>query len=194
MNIYELDYIETPRLRIRPIKIGDEFELNKLINNSLTLLQKWQPWANDPSLETTTKFVEKGAKNWQNKQGHNLPMVISLNSKIIGGTGFNDRSDFQKGIYEIGYWLDINYQGNGYVTETVNSLSKFAFENLNAKKIILRMEINNDKSKSIADKLNFDLKEVTQSLTNTKSKDFVYELSDRIKLPKLEFINQCKKK
>ncbi len=186
MNIYELDYIETPRIKIRPVKIGDEFELNKLINNSLTLLQKWQPWANDPSLETTTRFVKKGTQHWQSKQGCNLPMVILLNGRIIGASGFNDRSDFQKGIYDIGYWLDIKYQGNGYATETVNALSKFAFENLNAKKIVIRMELANVKSKAIATRLNFKDKGTEPSVSNETEKDIIFECSDQRNLPDLE--------
>ena len=58
MNIYKLKQIETPRLIIRPVQLGDEIELNKLVNNSIGLLQKWIPWANDPSIEATRAMVQ----------------------------------------------------------------------------------------------------------------------------------------
>ena len=39
-KIYKLRQIETPRLLIRPVQLGDEYPLNKAVNNSLELLQK----------------------------------------------------------------------------------------------------------------------------------------------------------
>jgi len=59
-KIFSLKHIETPRLIIRPVKHGDEIQLNKAVNNSLDSLQRWMPWANDPSLETTKAFIENG--------------------------------------------------------------------------------------------------------------------------------------
>ena len=52
-KFYTLKQIETPRLIIRPVQLGDEIQLNQAVNNSLESLQQWMPWANDPSLETT---------------------------------------------------------------------------------------------------------------------------------------------
>lgn len=49
--------IETPRLILRTPQDGDAKPLNQAINNSLAELQRWQPWALDPSLKTTEKFI-----------------------------------------------------------------------------------------------------------------------------------------
>lgn len=65
MKIYKLIHIETPRLIIRPVYLGDEFPLNQAVNNSLDLLQKWQPWAKDPSIEATRDFVQQGVFAWE---------------------------------------------------------------------------------------------------------------------------------
>lgn len=59
-KFYTLKQIETPRLIIRPVQLGDEIQLNQAVNNSLESLQQWMPWANDPSLETTRDFIQKG--------------------------------------------------------------------------------------------------------------------------------------
>ena len=59
MSIYQLKEIETPRLIIRPVRLGDENEINQAINRSLETLQRWMPWSKDPSLETTLEFCKK---------------------------------------------------------------------------------------------------------------------------------------
>lgn len=59
-KIYALKQIETPRLIIRPVQLGDEVAINKAVNNSLKPLQKWQPWAKDPSIDATREFVQRG--------------------------------------------------------------------------------------------------------------------------------------
>jgi hypothetical protein len=45
--------IETDRLILRPPHTGDETPLNEAINRSLFALQRWMPWAADPSFEPT---------------------------------------------------------------------------------------------------------------------------------------------
>ena len=66
-KIYTLKQIETPRLIIRPVQLGDESELNKLINNSYESLQEWTRWADDTSLEATAAFIQKGVFAWSSQ-------------------------------------------------------------------------------------------------------------------------------
>jgi RimJ/RimL family protein N-acetyltransferase len=157
MKIYKLKQIETPRLIIRPVQLGDEIELNKLVNNSIELLQKWIPWANDPSIEATRAMVQRGVFAWESGSIVNFPMVIihKQDQKIIGGSGYNEHSDIKQRIYEIGYWCDVAYHGKGLVTECVNFLIRYAFEVLNASKVILAIIVNNKKSIAVANRLNF---------------------------------------
>ena len=41
-------------------KLGDEKPLNQAINRSLPELQRWMPWANDPSMQPTIRYVKEG--------------------------------------------------------------------------------------------------------------------------------------
>jgi RimJ/RimL family protein N-acetyltransferase len=157
MKIYKLIQIETPRLIIRPVHLGDEFPLNKAINNSLNLLQKWQAWAKDPSIEATRGFVQQGVFAWASCFVENFPMVVihKQNQKIIGASGYNDHSDINQGLYEIGYWCDVDYQGKGYVTEYANALTRYAFDALKATKVVISIWIENKKSIAVAERLGF---------------------------------------
>ena len=94
-EIYKLKQIETPRLLIRPVQLGDEYPLNKAVNNSLELLQKWQPWAKDPSIEATRGFVQRGVFAWESGSVVDFSMVVihKEDNKIIAASGYNDRTD-----------------------------------------------------------------------------------------------------
>lgn len=111
-KIYKLKQIETPRLRIRLVQLGDEYPLNQAVNHSLALLQKWQPWAKDPSIEATRDFVQRGVFAWESGSVVDFPMVVihKEDNKIIAASGYNDRSDVIHALYEIGYWCDVDYQ------------------------------------------------------------------------------------
>jgi RimJ/RimL family protein N-acetyltransferase len=152
-----LDYIETPRLMIRPVQLGDEGALNKAINNSLTVLQKWMPWAKDPSMAATLRDVQRGVFAWLSGTIIDFPMVITDKKKqhIIGASGYNDQSNPSQGLYEVGYWIDIDYQGHGYATECTNALTRYALCELAAKKVNLSIQVNNSKSLAVAKRLHF---------------------------------------
>jgi len=192
-TIYSLEKIETPRMILRPVQLGDEIVLNNAVNNSLPLLQKWQPWAKDPSIEATREFIQHGVFAWESNEVANFPMVIIHKSdqKIIAASGYNDRSNPGKGIYEIGYWLDIDYQGQGLVTEYVNALTRYALQELNAKKVLIRMQIENEKSIAVAKRLNYILKgtkdrDLLDCVDHQKAQDYVYACYEIEPLPALE--------
>lgn len=49
---------ETDRLILRPPQLEDEMPLKEAINRSLPALQRWMPWAADPSFEPTMRLWE----------------------------------------------------------------------------------------------------------------------------------------
>ena len=115
------------------------------------------PWAKDPSLKATTDFVQRSLSSQKSKDGSEFPMVILHNedSKIIGMSGYKKHSNFEQGLYEIGYWCDIDYQGKGYVTESVNALTRYTFTELGAKKVLICTDVDNTRSIAVAKRLNF---------------------------------------
>ncbi|MFK8039938.1 MAG: GNAT family N-acetyltransferase, partial [Rickettsiaceae bacterium] len=187
-KFYTLKQIETPRLIIRPVQLGDEIQLNQAVNNSLESLQQWMPWANDPSLETTRDFIQKGVFAKSSQSIADFPMVVvhKEDQKIISGSGYNDRSDPKNGLYEIGYWCDVDYQGKGYVTEYVNALTKYALEELKAKIVVIRMEVDNSKSIAVAERLNFKKQGTKPSVTKDNATDYYFTCESIKLLPPLD--------
>lgn len=139
--------IQTERLIIRPPKRGDAKPLNDAINRSLNELSRWMPWASDPSLKATEEFINRGIEHWNKEYQIEFPMIIELKStnQIIGASGFNEKSRPDVPMFEIGYWIDTQYAGNGYITEAVNAITQFAFNELNAVRVQISAQADNKK-------------------------------------------------
>ncbi len=169
MQIYSLQKIETPRTILRPLQMGDEVALNEAINRSLACLQRWMPWAKDPSLAATHAFVHESVVSWEAKKGGNFPLVAihKPTQKIIGASGFNQDTLPAQGIYTSGYWLDVVYQGQGLVTEFVNGLTRYALEHLQAQIVQIFVDQANTKSIAIAHRLGFIPTPITNQQTTT---------------------------
>lgn len=150
--------IETPRLIIRTPQLGDAKPLNDAINRSLPELQRWQPWAYDPSLEVTTKFINDGIKEWGTKGQKNFPLIIVLkeNNQIIAASGYNEKSDPTVPYYEIGYWLESSHTGKGLATEVVNALTRYAFIELKAVRVQIQAQAENEKSINVAKRCGYE--------------------------------------
>jgi RimJ/RimL family protein N-acetyltransferase len=154
-----LPVIETERLILRPPKLGDEKPLNQAINRSLPELQRWMPWASDPSIQPTIQYVKNGVASWLSESPRDFPMVIILkeSQQIIGASGFNDRSKPEVPLFEIGYWLETAFTRQGYTTEMVKALTLFAFQSFHAARVQIVTQVGNDASRKVAEKCGFIL-------------------------------------
>lgn len=186
-KIYTLKQIETPRLIIRPVQLGDESELNKLINNSYESLQEWTRWADDTSLEATAAFIQKGVFAWSSQTIEYFPMVLihKEDQKIIGVSGYNERGNLNEGICKIIYWCDIDYQGRGLVTECVNALTRYAL-NYEAKIVIIEMFVDNINSIAVAERLNFVNQGIRKSAVKDDAFNYCFTCVELDALPSLK--------
>lgn len=149
--------IETERLIIRQPRQSDAKPLNDAINRSLHQLTRWMPWAADPSLKTTEQFINKGIEQWNSTAQNDFPMIIELKSdnQIISASGFNEKSQPEVPMFEIGYWIDSQHSGQGYITEAVKAVTKYAFNNLGAVRVQICAQLDNIKSISVAKRCGF---------------------------------------
>ena len=50
---------------------------------------------------------------------------------------------------EIGYWVRTSCSGQGYITEAVQEIARFAMEELQAERVEIRMSSRNTKSRRV---------------------------------------------
>ena len=81
---------------------------------------------------------------------------------FIGGTGLH-RIDWHVRRFEIGYWCRTTRQRRGLVAEAVRALTQCAFEQLQARRVEVRMDDTNEASWRVAQSAGFVLEGVLRS-------------------------------
>lgn len=64
---------------------------------------------------------------------------------------------------EIGYWINTKFSGNGYMIEAINELTNLAMKKLKCRRLEVRCESTNIKSRSIPEKLGFKLEGILRN-------------------------------
>ncbi len=152
--------IETERLVLMAPRVGLGQALNAAICESLDELRPWMPWAQTaPSVEESEAVLR-----------HQLARFIAREDlvfqfyrrqpdgsagQLLGGTGLH-RFDWTVRRFEIGYWVRTSAQGQGYVSEAVRAMARLAFEDLRARRVEIRMDDDNLRSRAVAERCGFE--------------------------------------
>ncbi|MGH2900558.1 MAG: GNAT family N-acetyltransferase, partial [Solirubrobacteraceae bacterium] len=73
-----------------------------------------------------------------------------------GGTGLH-RMNWAVPQFEIGYWVRRTHEGQGYVSESVRALSRFALATLAAQRVEIHCSHRNARSQRVAERCGFVL-------------------------------------
>ncbi|MFT8322320.1 MAG: GNAT family N-acetyltransferase [Bacillus sp. (in: firmicutes)] len=157
------DKILTERLYIRPCLPGDGKEVYESMQRSKKELQKWMPFANQAqTMDGVEENIRKAYAKFILKEDIRLHIYLKKNNTFIGSTGLHS-IDWEVRSFEIGYWCDTSFTGNGYIQESTKTLISFARETLEAKRIEIRCDALNHNSRAIPEKLGFTLDGILQN-------------------------------
>ncbi|MFO7322199.1 MAG: GNAT family N-acetyltransferase [Chloroflexota bacterium] len=151
------DQFETKRLVIRAPRPGDGPAINEAIRESHEALHEWMPWARTlPSVEESEAFVRQAAAKFALRE--DLPMLLfrKEDGLFAGASGMHS-IDWNVPRFEIGYWLRSSLLGQGYMTEAVEGITRFAFDLLHAERIEIRMDARNRRSAAVAERAGYVL-------------------------------------
>ena len=142
--------LESERLKFRAIKrsdIDDMFEYSKRSETSEYLL-----WSPHQTIYTTQGLIDVILSKYKAGEYNDWAIVLKKTNKMIGTCGFTNIDDENK-VVEIGYVLNPDFWGNGYATEAVKTIMKFAFEELDANRIEAKFIKGNDASLAVMKKV-----------------------------------------
>lgn len=187
--------IITPRLLIRPVKIGDGAMFNEAIIESFEHLHRFMDWAKEkPSIEESEAHARLAAANWISKKQEEpwlqLCMIDKETNQFIGAVGFH-HYDWEVPSVEAGYWIRRSCAQQGLMTEAINAMTQYACKQLVVKRIAITCDKDNERSIKIPERLGYVLE---ATLKNHRKKPVTGELSDTLvyarydceKLPDLE--------
>jgi len=162
---------ETERLIISAYQVGDGKDLYQLFQSNIQHLQEEVSDVHSTtSAEDAEAYVREKQIDWLARK-RLVPKVLEKSTgRMIGQLWIEPR--WERMTFEIGYFLEADSQGKGYITEAVNHMIDFLFTQLNANRLEIHTKATNHKSIAVAERCGF-LKEAQlreRSRTNSGEK------------------------
>ncbi|HAG52342.1 MAG TPA: hypothetical protein DCL21_00975 [Alphaproteobacteria bacterium] len=128
-------------------------DLYSVIDANRDYIAKYLPWMTENyRFEDTAKFVSMKEENFEDQDGFAYVIINKETDEVLGSVGLSIKS---KGSSELGYWLAENQQGNGIMSQAIDLLVEYAFEETP----IIRVDIftlpDNKKSMQVAKRNGF---------------------------------------
>ncbi|WP_422012374.1 GNAT family N-acetyltransferase [Roseateles sp.] len=142
-------------------------EMAVVITQSLSHLRPWMPWAQDaPTVESAELVVRRMQADFIARRDLCFQIYArrpdGSPGRLLGGTGLH-RIDWAVRRFEIGYWVRPEAAGQGHVSEAVRLLTALAFGTLGARRVEIRCDTRNLKSRAVAERCGFALEGVLRS-------------------------------
>lgn len=167
----------TKRIRLVKPSLDLVAESRDAVLESRHELQKYLGWVQS-SLDNPEANMQTAIDN-HNAFSNELRYYIISNStnQLIGAIGLIVR-DIEVPFFEIGYWVRTTETGNGYATEAVNLIERYAFDKLGAVRLEIRVASCNENSRAVAQRCGYDfeaeLKNERRLPSGKLSNTFVY--------------------
>ena len=168
--------LETPRLIVRRPRLEDVPDIYASVHESLAELSPWMVWATpDYSLAGCEENTREAIAHFMTRRNLRYHFHDKETGEHIGNSGLHAvHWDVPK--FEIGYWCRTSKVGQGYVTETVQALTKLALEDLGAARVEIQCDDKNVRSAQVAERCGYGLEGVLRchsrdmdgSLRNTR--------------------------
>jgi ribosomal-protein-serine acetyltransferase len=137
---------------LRVLGPEDADELYDLIEANREHLARFMPWAAGQTLADTRAFLD--AKRLQLASGDGFECAIVRSGRIVGVVGFH-AVNWRDRATSIGYWLAVDEQGRGTMTDAVRVMVDHAFRSMGLHRVVITAAVHNDRSRAIAERLGF---------------------------------------
>lgn len=146
------------------IAVGDNVSLGLLLREDLPRL--WE-WINDREVRRFLQapeeiFYFEDELEWyenlrRNKERHRVFTILgTTGNELMGVIGLHN-IDMKNGKAEVGYFLWKNYWRKGYMAEALSLVLRYAFQDLNLRKVYARVYEPNVGSRKVLEKNGFKL-------------------------------------
>jgi RimJ/RimL family protein N-acetyltransferase len=153
----------TERLLIRKPMPGDGKAVYEAMQASLNELKPWMPWAhNNQTVDDVEGNIRDAHAKFLTREDLRLHIFHKVTGEFIGSSGLH-RINWDIPKFEIGYWIDTRLSGKGYITEAGGGITDFAFKELNAKRVEIRCDSQNVRSRAIPEKLGYTLEGILKN-------------------------------
>jgi RimJ/RimL family protein N-acetyltransferase len=159
--------LDGERIVLLAPRAGTGAELAVVIGQSLSQLRPWMPWAQEaPTAESSEAVVRRMQADFIARRDLCFQIYArrpdGSPGRMLGGTGLH-RMDWAVRRFEIGYWIRPEVSGQGHVGEAVRLLTALAFDQLAARRVEIRCDARNLKSRAVAERGGFQLEGILRN-------------------------------
>jgi RimJ/RimL family protein N-acetyltransferase len=146
---------ETERLVIRAPRPGDGVVWYAAMLASVDDSSPWTTWQKEiGNLEAAEKRLRENRVKWAQRAEFHVLVFEKAGGAFVGGNGLH-HVDWRVPKFEIGYWTVPALAKKGYATEATRAMAALAFDVLKAKRVQIRCEPGNVRSRRVAERAGF---------------------------------------
>ncbi len=162
------------RITLRYINLSDAYDMYEYA--SIPEVCEYLLWSPHINLMVTEGYIEYVNERYKKGLYADMALVLNDTDKMIGTCGFA-LLDLNQKIGEIGYVLSPYYRKKGYMSEAVDMILRFSFDNIGLEKVRLRIIKENTDSKRIAERFGFSEKSTSLMIVKDVEREIInYEL------------------
>ncbi|MCB2413714.1 GNAT family N-acetyltransferase [Demequina sp. TTPB684] len=155
--------IDTERLTLRRYRADDAEQMSRVALASKQHLATFMPWARAEPLPPADRaeLLEKFMSDFDEGRDFAMGIFARNTGEYMGGAGFHTR--LGPGALEIGYWVAVDHEGKGYITEAVLALTHVALTLMSAERVEIHHVPENVKSRAVPQRCgySYDGRELT---------------------------------
>jgi RimJ/RimL family protein N-acetyltransferase len=167
--------LETSRLFLTPFKREDATALHSLASNPD--LAKWTRSFSIPfNYRQAEEWLSRAIARTTDKTNITLSVHLKKSHDLVGAVSFK-MTERQEA--ELGYWLGVEYQGNGYCVEAVREVMRYALTTYRLNRIFARCDASNQSSVKVMVRCGMqpvDMTASTMLIKQTRVQVLTYEL------------------
>jgi RimJ/RimL family protein N-acetyltransferase len=142
-------FIETGRLRLRPLAVDDLDALHEILGDAETMQFYPAPY----DREGTLRWIHRSRRSYDDF-GYGLWAVVLKDSgELIGQCGILNVSIDGEEVPEIAYHIHRSFWNQGYATEAARACLNFGFGDLGLKTLYIHTSLQNVPSQRVAEKI-----------------------------------------
>ncbi|HZU13801.1 MAG TPA: GNAT family N-acetyltransferase [Chloroflexota bacterium] len=143
------------RIILRLRRDEDAASMHAAIDASRDHIRRYLPWADfHQEVGDALAYIRRTQGQFSLREHFDYGIFAREDDRVLGGIGLGPRS-WRVPSFEIGYWLTAEAEGHGYMTEAVKLLTALAFETLGAQRVMIRCDVENERSAAIPRRLGF---------------------------------------
>jgi ribosomal-protein-alanine N-acetyltransferase len=148
----------TGRLIIQAPVLSDYEDWQAVRASNQDFLKPFEPeWPQDClTQDFFDRRLKRQHKDREQGRGAYFFLKTKETSKIIGGLNLNNIHMGAACHASLGYWLDKNQQGRGYMREAIQKITEYSFDTLGLKRLNAACLPDNDRSIKMLLKLGFE--------------------------------------